>query len=301
MAWRGIHLSRSSYLSLEHQSLKLEFRDGEGGTFRIPLEDLSYLIIDTAEVSLSGRILSALADSSVMVLGSDTKHQPAWAALPWTRFYKQGETLNLQLQSTLPQRKQLWTHIVRLKIQAQAHCLAQNKLNGAEKLKAIATQIKSGDPDNTEARAARLYWSLLFPNRQFRRHDDDFPNACLNYAYALLRAALARHLCALGFVTQLGIHHESLSNAYNLADDLIEPYRPIADHFALQVIGSRNSESEFTTDDRRSITQLLEAELHIDEEIYATMAAIELTASSLRHALSGKNPGLIKFPTYFAP
>ncbi|YCM43816.1 type II CRISPR-associated endonuclease Cas1 [Verrucomicrobiaceae bacterium 227] len=246
MAWRGIHLSRPTYLSLEHQSLKLDFRDDEGGSFRIPLEDLSYLIIDTAEVSLSGRILSALSESSVMVLGSDTKHLPSWAALPWTRFYKQGETLKIQLNASLPQQKQLWAQIVKLKIQAQAHCLDQNNLTGSEKLNAIATQIKSGDPDNTEARAARLYWSRLFPDREFRRHDDDFPNACLNYAYALLRAALARHLCALGFVTQLGIHHESLSNAYNLADDLIEPYRPIADHFSLQVIGSRNSKNLFS-------------------------------------------------------
>lgn len=298
MAWRGIHLSRPAYLSLENRALKLNFRDEDGGTFRLALEDLSYLIIDTVEVSLSARILAALSDSSVLVLGCNQSHTPSWAALPWTRYYKQGETLNLQLSATEPQRKQLWTRIVKAKIQAQAHNLFTNGLAGADQLDALTLQVRSGDPENTEARAARHYWKQLFPNREFRRHDEDLPNALLNYGYALLRAALARNLAALGYVTQLGLHHNSLSNAYNLADDLIEPYRPLADHFALQVLADSPSEAPFETDHRRAMTQLLEAELLLDGEIYSTMPAIEATTASLRHALTQKEPSNLKFPTF---
>ena len=301
MAWRGIHLSRPAYLSLENRALKINFRDDDGGTFRLALEDLSYLILDTTEVSLSGRILSAFSEESVMILGTDTKHLPAWSALPWTQFYKQGETLNLQLGTSVPQRKRLWSHIVRSKIFAQAYCLFTNGRTGADHLDKLVAQVRSGDPDNTEARAARHYWQHLFPKREFRRHDDDLPNALLNYGYALLRAALARNLCALGFVTQLGLHHDSLTNAYNLADDLIEPYRPLADHFALGTLADLPSDAAFETEHRRAMTRLLEANLVIDGETYSTMNAIEFTSSSLKRALTGNDPAQLKFPTFNPP
>lgn len=301
MAWRGIHLSRPAFLSLENRAIRLEFRDEAGGSFRLPLEDLSYLILDTAEVSLSGSLLSALSDASVMVLGTDRAHLPCWAALPWTRFYKQGETVGLQLGVSQPQRKQLWSHIVRAKIKAQAHCLFTNGLAGAEHLDALAAQVRSGDPANVEARAARHYWKCLFPRREFLRHGDDLPNALLNYGYALLRAALARNLCALGFIPQMGLHHDSVSNAYNLADDLIEPYRPLADHFALSVLGDAPSDAAFEPEHRRGMTRLLEADLDLGGEIFGTMAAVDATVSSLRQAIADRDPARLRFPAYHPP
>ena len=301
MSWRGIHLSRPAYLSLENRALKLNFRDEEGGVFRMPLEDLSYLVLDTTEVSLSGSILSALSGASVMVLGTDARHLPTWSTLPWAGYYRQGDTLTIQTSATLPQRKQLWAHIVRAKIAAQAHCLFTNGLPGAEHLDSLARQVRSGDPDNVEARAARYYWKCLFPRREFRRQADDLPNAMLNYGYALIRAALARNLCALGFIPQLGLHHESLSNAFNLADDLIEPYRPLADHFTLDTLGDGAFDAPFEPDHRRAMTRLLEADLLLNGETYGTMAAIEGTVSSLRHALKKKDPALLTFPTYNPP
>jgi len=301
MAWRGIHLSRPAYLSLENRALKLAFRDEDGGTFRIALEDLSYLILDTTEVSLSGRILSALSEASVMVLGTDQRHLPTWTALPWAGYYRQGDTLNLQLGATLPLKKQLWTHIVRTKIRGQAHCLFTNGLSGADHLDKLIQKVRSGDPDNTEARAARHYWQCLFPRREFLRHGDDLPNALLNYGYALLRAALARNLTAVGFVTQLGLHHNSLTNAYNLADDLIEGYRPLADHFALETLGDQPSDASFEPDHRRAMTRLLEANLLLGGEVHSTMNAVKSTVSSLRNAVSAKDPALLQFPTFNPP
>ena len=298
MAWRGIHLSRSAYLSIEHRALKLEFRDDEGGAFRLSLEDLSYLILDTPEISISGRLLAELAEANVLVLGVNSRHLPVWTALPWTRFHRQGEVLRQQLEATLPQKKQLWSHIVRSKIQAQAWHLDQRFPQQGQILKAMLEHVRSGDPENVEARAARCYWQSLFPDREFRRHDDDLPNALLNYAYALLRACIARNLCALGFIPQLGLHHESLSNPYNLADDLIEPYRAIADHFALESLEEAPSSEPFSTEHRRSLARLLEAEVFIENEVYSMTAAIELTCGSLKKALAQRDPARLLFPSF---
>jgi len=298
MAWRGIHLSRSAYLCVKHRALHIEFKDEECPPFKQSLEDLAYLILDTPDIILTGRLLADLAESNTLVLGVNEKHLPVWTSLPWTRYYRQGQVLELQLKTSQPLKKQLWAHTVKLKIQAQARCLAHHQLRGENILNRITTRIRSGDPDNIEARAARLYWHYLFPKQHFLRHADDLPNICLNYAYAILRAAIARQLCAIGFITQLGIHHNSLSNAYNLADDLIEPYRPIADHFALLALQQLPDEQNFTTEHRRTIAMLLEAELNFNDDIFSTLPAIEVTCNSLKHAITHKDPARLVYPTY---
>ena len=300
MAWRGIHLSRPAYLCVEHNCLKLEFRDERGGTFSQPIEDLSYLILDNPSVALSGRCLAALAEANVLVLGVNSKHLPVWAALPWTNFHRQGEVLQLQMAATLPLKKQLWARTVQAKILAQAKCLSDNALDGAETLARLSKNVRSGDPDNVEARAARMYWSFLFPSRPFVRHQEDFPNALLDYGYAILRSAIARHLCAIGFVTQLGIHHDSLANAYNLADDIIEPFRPLVDHFVLAILRDSPPAATFETPHRQALVRVMQADFSLDGNVLPTMAAIEATTASLKHALSEKNPDGLTYPS-FAP
>ncbi|NJK91238.1 MAG: type II CRISPR-associated endonuclease Cas1 [Blastochloris sp.] len=295
MAWRGLHLSRSAHLSVEHRCLRMEFRDGTP-PFRLPLEDLSYLVLDTPEVTLSGRLLAELSSAQVMVLGTDEKHLPCWSSLPWTSFHAQGHVLSLQMEMPLPLRKQLWSRIVELKIQAQAAVLQPVAPLEATYLAAMISQVRSGDPDNVEARAARAYWGSLFKGQAFLRHTDDLPNALLNYGYAILRSALARCLCATGFIPQLGIHHESQTNAYNLADDLIEPYRPWVDQRALLTLGDSSFSEEFTTEHRRSMAQIMECQPIMQEEKVSMMIAIETTVDSLKHALREKEAARLLFP-----
>ena len=298
MAWRGIHLSPPAYLCVEHNCLKLEFRDELGGTFSQPIEDLSYLVLDNPSVALSGRCLSALAEANVLVLGVNSKHLPVWTALPWTNFHRQGEVLQLQMAASLPLKKQLWSRTVQAKILAQAKCLFDNALDGSESLARLSKNVRSGDPDNVEARAARMYWSFLFPSTPFVRHQDDFPNALLDYGYAIVRSAIARNLCAIGFVTQLGIHHDSLANAYNLADDLIEPFRPLVDHFVLDVLRASPPSSAFETPHRQALVRLMQANFSLDGNVLSTMAAIEATSASLKRALAENNPSLLVFPSF---
>lgn len=296
MAWRGIHLSRSAYLSVDHRALKIAFRDAGEEVFHQSIEDLAYLILDTPDITLSGNLLASLAEANTLIIGVNSRHLPVWSSLPWTQYHRQGDVLKAQLETSLPQKKQLWAYIVKTKIDAQARCLALKKIHGSSVLQNMGLQVRSGDPDNTEARAARFYWQALFHDREFRRHDDDLPNILLNYGYAILRAALARQLCAVGFIPQLGIHHESLSNAYNLADDLIEPYRPIVDYYAHQVLGKSASDQEFTTDHRRAMAQILEHQLLVGDDVYLALPAIELTISTLKHALNSKNADRLIFP-----
>lgn len=297
MAWRGIHLSRPAYLSVEHRALKLHFRDEDGGQFRISLEDLAYLIIDSTEVSLSSTLLARFAENGVLVVGVNDRHLPVWTALPWTEFHRHGAVIVLQLEASVPLKKQIWTHIVARKIDAQADCLAHHRRHGAEALRAMPPHIRSGDPDNVEARAARHYWQSLYEGRGFRRHDDDLPNAMHNYGYAILRAALARQLCAAGFIPQIGLHHQSQTNAYNLADDLIEPYRPLVDRIVVDTLANAEFSAPFTTAHRRQLVTIMESLVEIDGELFGMLAAIEMTVGSLKTALSTREAKRLAFPT----
>lgn len=297
MAWKGLHLSRPAYLHTERGSLSIEFRDDlEPAKFRLPLEDLAWLVLDSPQILLNSALLSRCSDAGVMVLGVDEKHLPCWTSLPWTRFHKQGEVMRLQLEASLPRKKRLWQEIIRLKLLAQAAALEALGRDKAQHLRTLANAVRSGDPDNTEARAAQLYFRSLFAERPFTRHADDLPNHMLDYGYAVIRASIARHLCAIGFIPQLGLHHCGLANAYNLADDLIEPYRPFVDALAVRTLGGRLSSDPFLTEDRRSLVAILDRDVLVNGQTVTLFQAVSLTVASLKGALRDGAPTRLSFP-----
>jgi len=295
MAWRGVHLSRAARLRLEHRNLVIDFADG-AATTRLPLEDIAYLILDTPEISLSGALMSHMSQHAVMVLGSDEKHMPAWISLPWGLHHRQAEVTNLQIESSLPLKKRIWQKIVGLKIAAQAGCLGRLGRQNADVLQALAGTVQSGDTGNVESRAAVMYFQSLFPDKEFVRHADDLPNALLNYGYSLCRSGLARFLCAHGFIPSIGLHHCSMANPFNLADDLIEPYRPLVDEIAAGLYGSRSPADPFTLDDRRALTLLLEKPVLFEGAEVTLFATFALVVQSLRRAIENKEPGMLTFP-----
>jgi CRISPR-associated protein Cas1 len=297
MAWRGLHLSRAARLRIERGSLCIDFKDeAEPSSFRTPLEDLAWLVLDTPEIGLSSSFLSKCSEHEVLIVGVNDRHLPAWTSLPWTRFHRQGEVLALQLSATLPQKKRLWQEIVRRKIEAQATCLEILGRRKRMELSLLAGQVRSGDPDNVEARAAQLYWPAMFPDRKFVRHSEDLPNFMLDYGYAVIRAAIARHLSATGFIPQLGLHHASLANAYNLADDLIEPFRPFVDLAVAHRLSDRDSSDSFNVDDRRALVKTLDGEARINGETYTLFGATGVSVASLKQAISTADPSLLLFP-----
>jgi CRISPR-associated protein Cas1 len=296
MAWRGVHLSKAAHLRIENRNLVIEFREEAKSVARLPLEDIAYLILDSLEITLTASLLAAMSENEIVVLGINDKHLPAWSSFPWGLHYRQGAVTSLQLECTLPLKKRLWQHIVEKKILAQAWALDSYALQHAETLRSLASGVLSGDTNNQEARAAVIYWGEFFAPRSFRRHDDDLPNTLLNYGYSLIRAGLARHLCAAGFLPVLGLHHCSMNNAFNLADDLIEPYRPLVDFFAKKLLADRPSNDAFVTDDRRALTQILEAPVILSGNEMTLFASIKLVTQSLKHAIGQRDPALLIYP-----
>lgn len=295
MAWRGVHLSRAARLRVEHRNLVIEFVDS-GTATRLPLEDIAYLILDTPEVSLSGALMTRMSQCAIMVLGCDYRHMPAWTSQPWGLHYRQAEVTQLQLDCTLPLKKRLWQRIVCEKIRAQAHCLESLSAGNSDRLRALIPTVQSGDSGNVEARAAVIHFPSLFPDRNFLRHSDDLPNGLLNYGYSLIRSGLARYLCAHGFIPSLGLFHRSMANAFNLADDLIEPYRPFVDLAAARLIGERASSEALSLDDRRALALLFEKPVLFEGAEMTLFATFALCVQSLRRAIETKEPGMLQFP-----
>jgi len=294
MAWRGVHIGQAARIGLKNQQLVVAQADAET---TIPIEDIAYLVLDTPQTTLTGAVLTALAEANVVVIQSDAKHHPAMMALPFHGHHKQAEIAHLQIETTLPFRKRAWQLIVKAKIDNQReHLVSLGRETGV--LPALITRVKSGDPDNLEAQAARAYWSRLFDN--YRRNDDtDLRNAMLNYGYAIVRAGLARAITAAGLIPAFGLHHASVTNAFNLADDLIEPFRPSVDALAMFLSSAEGRTSaELSLDDRRALVSIMTAPVRMELETMTLLAATEQCAFSLVRAIREKNPDVLKLPTF---
>jgi CRISPR-associated protein Cas1 len=195
----------------------------------IPCAEIAAVIISHWEVVFTQAVLGRLAESGAAVVICGRSYSPAAMLLPLESHHIQAERFLRQAAMSAPRRKQLWQQIVRAKIAAQASVLEELR-NDDHGLRALTKQVRSGDPGNVEARAARRYWSVLFGDAPFARADEeDFRNHWLNYGYAVLRAATARAVCAAGLHPTFGLAHRNKANAFALADDLMEPFRPVVD------------------------------------------------------------------------
>ncbi len=294
MAWRGIHIGQPARIGLRNQQLLVAQADAET---TIPIEDIAYLVLDTPQTTLTGAVLTALAEANVVLIQSDARHHPAMMALPFHGHHKQAEIAHLQIETTAPFRKRTWQLIVKAKIDNQrSHLASLGRDPGV--LPALITRVKSGDPENLEAQAARAYWSRLFEN--YRRNDEaDLRNSMLNYGYAIVRAALARAITAAGLIPAFGLHHASVTNAFNLADDLIEPFRPSVDALAMFLSAAEGRTStELTLDDRRALVGAMTAPVRMEQETMTLLAATEQCAFSLVRAIREKNPDAVKLPAF---
>ena len=226
MEYRNIFLANPARLSVRREQLVIE----QAEAHTVPLEDISALLIESPQVTLTARAAAALAAHGVTVFFCDDKHLPCCQLLPVNQFCRQRKLLAAQCEIGKPLQKQLWQQIVVQKIRNQARCLELSGKSGGETLRQMAGRVLSGDTDNREAVAAALYFPALFGGG-FSRGTEDPRNAALNYGYAILRGGIARNLVMHGMEPCIGIHHRSELNQFNLADDLIEPFRPVVDLF----------------------------------------------------------------------
>ncbi len=297
MAWKGVHLTKPARLYLADGQLVVE-QDVET---RIALEDIGWIIVDDHRITLTAKLLSACMASGIALITTDERHTPSGMTLPFHTHHRQAAVASTQLAASTPLKKRLWQAIVRSKIVNQSTCLAALHRQGSEKVAAMAQHVGSGDPDNTEARAARAYWAELFDD--FARGDEgDRRNKMLNYGYAVVRAGVARALVGSGFMPCVGLHHANDTNGFNLADDLIEPFRPFVDAEVFQAIGAKRPiESDLTIADRRTMAGILLREARFDGEVMTLLSATERVAASLVRALEGNDPKVLALPRLIVP
>lgn len=292
MAWRGLHISQPARLTHRNSQVVVE-REDDGETLTFPVEDVAWIILDTPQVSLTGSLLSALAENGVALIVPDARHHPAGMLLSFHRHHAQAAVAHAQVSMSLPLKKRLWQRLVVAKIENQAAVLRAIGSGEARALSAMAGRVGSGDPDNLEAQAARAYWPRLFDG--FRRHDEDRRNGLLNYGYAVARAAIARACAAYGLLPAFGLHHNSRANAFNLVDDLLEPFRPSVDRMA-RARAADEAADDLTIADRRHMAGILGESVAIGEERQTILAATETVAASLVRAIDGANPALLATP-----
>ena len=286
MAWKGVHISRPARLSYKDTQLVVA---QDGGDVTMPIEDVAWIVLDNPQVTLTASLVSALMEAGVAIIFSDARHTPSGMALPFHRHHRQAAIAALQIGLTLPLKKRLWQAIVVAKIENQAACLAGFG-KPSDSVSAMAGLVVSGDPGNVEARAAREYWGILFA--QFTRSDDsDLRNKMLNYGYAVVRACIARALVASGLLPCFGIHHDSAANAFNLADDLFEPFRPVIDRKVFELSGGgTRAEGDLDLDLRRALAGMLNSDIRLSGETVSVLIATERT---------GKRPAIkMKYPWY---
>lgn len=294
MIKRTLFFGNPAYLRFKDGQLVISLPEGsmlpeKDRTITIPIEDIGIVVIEHPQITLTHHLINALLENNVALITCDSRHMPAGLLLPLEGNTTQQERFRYQINASEPLRKQLWQQTVRQKIMNQAAVLKQQG-GKTENMKHWAEQVKSGDSQNHEGRAAAWYWGALFNSAlDFRRDPDgSAPNNLLNYGYAILRATVARSLVASGMLPTLGIHHHNRYNAYCLADDMMEPYRPYVDQLVLQIIDGNEIPDELTKIHKTKLLQIPVLDVTINDRRSPLMLATQQTAASLAKCFRGE-------------
>lgn len=278
--------------SLTTKNLQLVIKTDTRET-NIPIEDIGYIVIDHPEIYLSVPALNLLVDNNTAVIICNTNHLPNGMFLNLNSHHIQQEIFKNQINASVPLKKQLWQQTVMEKITNQG-ILLQNITSKTNNFDFLASKVLSGDTSNMEGVAANFYWKSFFEHNFKRERFGDYPNNFLNYGYAILRAATARALSGSGLLNTLGIHHKSKYNAFALADDIMEPYRPIVDEKVAEIM-QNYTEQELNTAIKAELLQILTRTVYFKEEKSPLMVALQKTASSLQQCYTGDRKK-IKYP-----
>ena len=230
-----------------------------------PIEDLGVVVLDNKQVTITSGLLDALLENNCAVITCDSKSMPIGLMLPLYGNTTQNERFRQQLDASLPLKKQLWQQTIQMKINNQASVLKDCVDEEVRCMRVWASDVRSGDPDNLEARAAAYYWKSLFADIEgfTREREGIYPNNLLNYGYAILRAVVARGLVTSGLLPTLGIHHHNRYNAYCLADDIMEPYRPYVDELVFKLVQINGKVLDLTKEIKAKLLEIPTLEVKI--------------------------------------
>jgi CRISP-associated protein Cas1 len=286
MIKRTLYFGNPCYLKKQHQQMVVEYKDTESKS--VPIEDIGIVVLDNQQITLSTALLMALMDNNAAVLTTNWQHLPEGLLLPMAEHHAFTGKVRCQFDASEPLRKNLWQQTVLAKIKNQA-ALLQVQGIPVENMAHWSESVRSGDPDNYEARAAAYYWKNLFvDNELFKRgRFGDPPNNLLNYGYAILRGVIARNLVASGMMTFLGIHHKNKYNPYCLADDVMEPYRPYVDKIVLDILSGGADYTELTPELKRKLLVIPAIDIQIDGQTSPLMVGAQRTTASLMQCFEG--------------
>ncbi len=277
------------YLSGEIEPDKNDKYKSRTNINTISIEDIGILILDNLQITITQGLLSSLIENNVAIISCNNAHMPVGLFLPLESNQIQSQVFGFQINASEPLKKQLWQQTISAKIFNQAMVLSKRNKN-CENLKLWTKKVRSGDPDNYEGRAAAFYWKSLFPSAlEFIRDRNGFPpNNLLNYGYAILRAIVARALVSSGLLPTLGIHHHNKYNAYCLADDIMEPYRPFIDDMIATFIEDGEDFTELTPSLKKQLLSIPTITVNLEDESGPLMVIVHRTTASLVKCYKGE-------------
>lgn len=301
MIKKTLCFSNPAYLSLRNNQLVIklpEIEKAESLTEDFkkstevtrPIEDIGVVVLSHKQITITSGALEALLANNCAVITCDSRSMPVGLLLPLTGNTTQSERFRDQLEASQPLRKQLWQQTIQYKIRNQAAVLGKCPNVETDCMQIWANNVKSGDPDNLEARAAVYYWKSLFGHIPdfIRDREGVAPNNLLNYGYAILRAVVARSLVASGLLPTLGIHHHNRYNAYCLADDIMEPYRPYVDQLVFDITEQYGEDVELSKDIKAELLSIPTLDVVIAGKRSPLMVATAQTTASLYKCFSGE-------------
>ncbi len=286
MIKRTLFFAQPCRLSVKDRQLVASYPES-GETKTAPVEDLGFVVIENQQISISMPLLTELANNNVAVVFCNAAHYPSSMLLNLDGHHIQQELFSRQIAATEPLKKNLWKQTVEAKITNQAGVLRRLSKD-YKKVKYFADKVKSGDSENAEGSAARVYWPLLFGAAFIREQHGDPPNSLLNYGYAIIRAAVARALAGSGLLATLGIHHHNKYNAFCLADDVMEPYRPYVDLLVHEIYSAGTDIEELNTELKLKLLEILTTDVRMGKHTRPLMIGLSSTTASLARCYSGE-------------
>lgn len=293
MIKRTLFFSNPAYLSTKNEQLVVNFPDEETSAKHLPIEDLGYLVLEDPQITLTNGLIMKLVQNKTAVITCDKQHLPCSILQPLVGHSQQTEHIKYQLEASQPLKKQLWQQIIKIKIINQARHLSLRQKN-ALKLERWATQVKSGDAENHEAIAAAYYFQHIFNLEAFSRNQKGLaPNNLLNYGYAILRAVAARALVSSGLLPSVGIFHHNKYNAFALADDIMETYRPFVDMIVYELVETGACLDELNKVIKSELLKIPAMDVIIDDKKSPLMVAMSRTTQSLNDCFEGSKRKLL--------
>lgn len=301
MIKRTLYFGNPAYLSVKLSQLEIRLPQVENNETlsdyfkesvvkRVPIEDIGVVVLDHKQITITQGAMGELLDNNVAVITCDEHRMPSGLMLPLDGNTIQSERFRDQIEASLPLKKQLWQQTIQAKILNQSTVLYRQRGLECGNMEAWAKMVKSGDADNLEGRAAAFYWQNLFGHiKGFRRDREGIPpNNLLNYGYAILRAVVARSLVGSGLLPTLGIHHHNRYNAYCLADDIMEPYRPYVDKLVAEIVDSGADITNLTKEIKGQLLSIPVLDVVINGRRSPLMIGVGMTTASLYKCYSGE-------------